>query len=101
LTEYITKIFDKINFEKHNFHIDFHLILEGKEKVYINDLISNQYIQEDYKNDRLTFKSKKKNKIVLQKNDFIVIYPHEYHQPNVKVFISQKVKKLVFKIKIK
>lgn len=103
IEEYETKAIGDAKFESHDKYIDIQLLLFGTESIYYTsreDLsILNSY---DTTRD-ITFYADNVEKylgITLDGSNFMMIFPHEAHAPQVSINnSSQKVLKVVAKIK--
>ena len=102
--EYQTKIISDAKFETHDKYIDIQLLLSGKERIY---LTSRDGLTEanPYNSEKdITFyidNISKADYVTVDTSNFIVIYPHEAHAPQVSNDgIPHNVKKVVFKLKI-
>lgn len=84
--EYTTKTHDKCKLEAHRKYIDIQVMLDGVEELDYTDIegleVSEAY---DETRDIVFFKSADRvlNKVVLESGKFIVLYPHEAHQPQM------------------
>lgn len=104
IEEYETKAIEDAKFESHDKYIDIQLLLFGTESIYYTsreDLsILNSY---DTTRD-ITFYADNVEKypsITLDGSNFMMIFPHEAHAPQVSINnSSQKVLKVVAKIKV-
>ena len=102
--EYSTKLLKDAEFETHDEYIDIQLLLSGVEKVAIADR-NCLNVSEPYDITRdITFYSDDVNNfpyVELDGTNFIMIYPHEGHAPQISIDDSvEKVLKVVLKIKI-
>lgn len=105
IEEYSTKDRKISNFELHKDYADIQILLDGKEEL---DICKNENIQEivEYNPTKdIAFYQKNDNiyeTIILDGTNFIYIEPEMLHRPQIKFKgNSQKVRKLVVKIKIK
>ncbi len=104
IEEYNTKVINDAKFESHDKYIDIQLLLSGTESIYYTSRdglsILNPY---DTSRD-ITFYSDNVEKypsITLDGSDFMMIFPHEAHAPQVSIDnFPQKVLKVVAKIKV-
>lgn len=100
---YITKNIDDAKFESHKNYIDIQILLSGKERVYVgsvNDMtISAPYSLEK---DIMFYEETVEpyDYITLGDSNFVMLFPHEAHAPQVAVLNPSEVKKVVVKIKI-
>lgn len=102
--EYFTKSPENCRLEAHKKYIDIQLLLEGQEEL---DYIStdNLIVNEDYDTNRdvMFFEPPKKrlNSVILTPGNFVLLYPHEAHMPQMNYGnTSTKVKKVVVKIQV-
>lgn len=104
IDEYTTKRHCECKLEAHKKYIDIQLLLDGAEELGFTSTegleISENY---DLARDVMFFTpcDQELNKIVLKKGNFILLYPHEAHQPQMAVNnLPSKVKKVVVKIPV-
>jgi len=92
--EYIGKE-DNDRFESHIKYIDIQYIIDGEELIYYSKDLPN--INENNEKDCYFTISKNKNVFKLSKNDFMIFFPGELHNPGIKSN-NNKIKKIVFKV---
>ena len=91
-------------FEAHKKYIDIQILLDGVEELdYIN--VEGLKVKEAYipERDIMFFDTPEKvlNRIILETGKFVLLYPHEAHQPQMAYKnIPSKVKKVVVKIPV-
>ena len=101
--EYITRNPSDAKYEAHKNYIDIQILLSGKEIIYIEETKNLSIdIKYDTEKDIMFFSESviEGLPIVLDGTNFVVIYPHEAHAPQVICGSGQKVLKVVIKIKI-
>lgn len=104
IEEYNTKDIEVASFESHDKYIDIQLLLKGSENIYYASR-DNLSIKVPYDETRdIAFYSDSIQGypyIKLDGTNFMMIYPHEAHAPQVSSGnLSQKVLKVVVKIKL-
>lgn len=104
IEEYQTKAIRDAKFESHDKYIDIQLLLSGCENIYYTSRDGLE-IQNPYDESRdISFYSDDVSKspyTTLDGTNFMMIFPHEAHAPQVSVDNSrQKVLKVVAKIKV-
>lgn len=104
IEEYNTKDIEVASFESHDKYIDIQLLLFGAENIYYTSK-ENLNIKTPYDTNRdIAFYSdsvKEYPFIKLDGTNFMMIFPHEAHAPQVSINSStQKVLKVVAKIKV-
>ena len=104
IEEYNTKNIEVANFESHDKYIDIQLLLKGSENIYYASR-DNLSVKVPYDETRdIAFYSDSIQcypYIKLDGTNFMMIYPHEAHAPQVSSGnLSQKVLKVVVKIKL-
>ncbi|MPQ42666.1 YhcH/YjgK/YiaL family protein [Clostridium tarantellae] len=101
IVEYETQNREDRFWEAHKKYIDLHLMLKGKEIIDMN-FIDNLEIK-DYQeeSDFLPLEGNESAYVTLENNDFLVCYPEDAHRTAIKVDKKEKIKKAIFKIKIK
>ena len=102
--EYTTKTLENCKLEAHKKYIDIQILLDGVEELdYIN--VEGVKVKEAYipERDIMFFDTPEKvlNRIILGTGKFVLLYPHEAHQPQMAYKnIPSKVKKVVVKIPV-
>lgn len=101
---YDTKNINDTRFESHEKYIDIQILLSGKEDIFYTSK-SDLSIEIPYNIEKdITFYSENVmlfNKVTLDGSNFVILYPHEGHAPQVCTGKkSYNVKKVVVKIKI-
>lgn len=101
LIEYETKEEEERFWESHKKYIDLHFILEGKEFIGYEQF-NRMKVKENYHeaDDYYLLEGNLQSKVLLQKDDFMILYPEDVHMTALKVDESERVRKVVFKIKI-
>lgn len=100
---YTTKMISDGKFEAHNKYIDIQILLNGRELIYYTgktELTVN--VPYDEEKD-ITFYSQSVSKypsIKLDGLNFVMLFPHEAHAPQICDRIPSEVKKVVVKIKV-
>ena len=82
--------------EAHRKYLDIHLVLEGEEILYIND-INNMKSTKEYEDDYELFDGEKQQEIILRPGYFLALYPNEVHKTAIELSNPASLKKLVFK----
>ena len=103
--KYETKLIEKAKFEAHNDYVDIQILLQGNENIFITDK-NILTVSAPYDKDRdICFYSDKLNSsmsVRLDSSNFVVIFPHEAHAPQVSINeIPEEVLKVVVKIPVK
>lgn len=101
IEEYPTK--ESGYFEAHKNYIDIQLLLEGEEIIEYTTLEGLEVKDEYNPAKDIAFFRDGQNKILklpLTKGFFVLLYPHDAHKPQLISTKSQKVKKVVVKIKV-
>jgi len=80
--EYDTR--EPLRFEAHENYIDIQFIASGSEKIGLADL-ADLTVTEAYnpEKDITRLEGKSKNDFLMTAGDFMVIFPHEPHQPGI------------------
>lgn len=89
-------------FENHKIHTDIHYCIKGTERIeLIFDKDSVNTLKEYDSNTDIEFFENDTAKVVvvLQENDFVVIYPDELHKPCCSVQENSELEKYIVKIK--
>ncbi|MCQ6281540.1 YhcH/YjgK/YiaL family protein [Bacillus sp. EB600] len=101
LLEYETKDAENRFWESHKKYIDLHYILEGTEFIGYEQF-ERMNIKEEYNtaDDYYLLEGSLHSKVRLQKGDFMICFPNDVHMTVIKVDEPEKVRKIVFKVKI-
>lgn len=97
----IAQMEEDMTFECHRKYMDIHINLEGYEYIYISDksnlIVKNEYnIDEDYE---LFLSRENSSKILLKKDNVIIIDANEAHKPGI-FAETEQIKKIVIKVRI-
>lgn len=104
IEEYETKSADIIGkFESHKDYIDIQILLSGEEKIYITSKAPLSVLEpynptrdiEFYTEDITSYPY-----VTLDGSNFVMLFPHEAHAPQIAFKNPQKVLKAVVKIKV-
>ena len=86
IEEYETKNISKAKFEAHKKYIDIQVLLSGCERIYVKSIRDLRYpLLYDNNKDIMFFEDDIKNSdyVTLDGTNFVLIYPHEAHAPQV------------------
>jgi len=105
IEKYTTKLSEDAKFEAHKKYIDIQILLNGQEQIHVTDKKS-LHTSIPYNNEKdIIFYSdpiKEYPAIKLDGTNFIMLFPHEAHAPQVSIAEDrQEVLKVVVKIKTK
>lgn len=101
IVEYETTNVENRFWEAHRYYLDLHLMLDGKEKIDVNftdNLEQKEFVEKD---DFLPMEGKENGFVILEEGDFLLCYPKDAHRTAVQVEDPMKIKKAIFKIRIK
>ena len=89
------------SWETHNRYIDLQFVAQGSEKIYWTN-IEGLTIEKPYddKSDCALFTGRQGTGIKLSDNHFMILFPKDAHKPGCIWDKSQRVKKIVVKIKV-
>jgi len=101
LNEYETKAAEECFWEAHQKYLDFHFILEGKENIAV-DHIEHQRVKEAYNDekDAVFFDGDVHSIITMNPGDAMICFPEDSHMAGIIAEESQKVRKVVLKVKM-
>ncbi len=100
-----TKPLSEAKYEAHRQYVDVQLIIEGKERICVEDLDTMRkgkcYQEYTDESDVELYESNDKGiEHILESGDFLILFPKDAHMPGVCVDTPRKVKKAVIKIKV-
>lgn len=101
IAEYETTAPENRFWEAHREYLDLHLMLRGPEQIdvnFIDNLKQEEYVPED---DFLPLSGEPNSHVVLNEGDFFLAYPADAHRTAVAVTGPVKIKKAIFKIRIR
>ena len=101
IVEYETTTAEKRFWEAHRQYLDLHIMLHGNEQIdvsFIDKMEQKPYVEKD---DFLPLEGNPNSHFVLTDGDFLLCYPKDAHRTAVAVSAPEKIKKAIFKIKIK
>lgn len=104
IEEYHTKLLKDAKFEAHNKYIDIQILLDGREQIFVTDRKKlTESIPYNQDKDIIFYADSviDHQPIFLDGTNFVVLYPHEAHAPQVAIAEKpEKVLKVVIKIKL-
>ena len=102
IESYNTKTLSEARYEKHNKYIDIQLLLDGEEYIYYKDAKSlSDALYNEEKDIAFYSEIVSGDYIKLDGSNFMMIFPHEAHAPQVcEGSQYKKVLKVVLKIKV-
>ena len=99
---YLTKKKESGHFESHKRYIDVQYIIKGHEIIIVEEASALDIEKEyEYDKDIVFYKSSGRGtEYMLEKNDFLILFPGDAHMPCVCEDSPSFVKKIVFKIPV-
>ncbi len=99
---YKTKLLENASYEAHEKYIDIQILLSGEERIYYTDRNKLDIeIPYNESKDIVFYKNEVKGDFAtLNGSNFVMLFPHEAHAPQVFINKESEVKKVVVKIKI-
>ncbi len=102
VSEYTTRSIEDSKWEAHKQYIDFQLVLEGIEKIFVSDINKMKLGEYNPEKDYLPCDGETEVCYMLDKNTGILLMPEDAHMPGISVENkTSNVKKAVFKIPVK
>ena len=107
LGKYFTKSENEKFWESHKKYLDVQIMINGTEKVAINDIRNMEVKSFDEEKDLTILEGDKAFDIIMKTGDVLVFFPNDVHKPELNVSenddsgnIRKIVTKVVFKIEI-
>ncbi|MED1468941.1 YhcH/YjgK/YiaL family protein [Bacillus salipaludis] len=101
LIEYETKTPQERFWESHKKYLDVHYLLEGTEQIGLEPFDQMEIKQPyDEQDDYYLLEGNLKSAATLQQGDFMILFPQDAHMTGIKVDTPEKVRKIVFKVKL-
>ncbi|ERK49173.1 YhcH/YjgK/YiaL family protein [Leptotrichia wadei] len=108
--KYFTKKEEDKFWESHKKYLDVQIMIDGSERVAINDIRNMREKSFDSERDLVILEGNKLFDIVIGNGDVLVFFPNDVHKPELDIFNSENeekcednkkiVTKVVFKIEI-
>ena len=108
--KYFTKSENEKFWESHKKYLDVQIMIDGSERVAINDIRNMREKSFDPERDLVILEGNKLFDIVIENGDVLVFFPNDVHKPELDIFNSENeekcednkkiVTKVVFKIEI-
>ena len=100
VSEYDSKKPEDCRLESHQIYTDIQYLVSGKELIGFETL-RNQAVTIEYNSEKdIAFYQGEGTPILIEAGMFAVFFPHDVHRPCMMVDQSEKVKKVVIKVKI-
>ena len=108
--KYFTKSENEKFWESHKKYLDVQIMIDGSERVAINDIRNMREKSFDSKRDLVILDGDKMFDVIIENGDVLVFFPNDVHKPELDILDSENeeecenkkkiVTKVVFKIKI-
>ena len=108
--KYFTKKENDKFWESHKRYLDVQIMIDGSERVAINDIRNMREKSFDSERDLIILDGDKMFDVVIENGDVLVFFPNDVHKPELDIFNSENeekcednkkiVTKVVFKIEI-
>ena len=99
--EYDTITDEESFFEAHEKFLDIHIMLSGSERVEIASPKALEVFRSEEENDFWGYRGKGDYSLILAPGSFLVVFPDDAHKIKMQIGKSERVRKAVFKVKIK
>lgn len=101
IVEYETTLAENRFWEAHRNYLDVHYMLDGEEQIDLNFIENMQ--QKDFveAEDFLPMDGEPNSHVILNAGDFLICYPDDGHRTAVQTEEPQRIKKAIFKVRIK
>lgn len=102
VSEYMTRLPEQGKWEAHIEYVDFQLLLEGEEYIYVSDINKMETSEYDPDRDYIQCFGETEETLVLDENTGVILMPEDAHKPCMSIDNTpMNVKKVVFKIPIR
>mgnify|MGYP003064564000 FL=1 len=108
--KYFTKKENDKFWESHKRYLDVQIMIDGSERVAINDIRNMREKSFDSERDLIILDGDKMFDVIIENGDVLVFFPNDVHKPELDIFNSENeekcednkkiVTKVVFKIEI-
>ena len=108
--KYFTKREEEKFWESHKKYLDVQIMIDGSERVAINDIRNMREKSFDSERDLVILDGDKMFDVIIENGDVLVFFPNDVHKPELDIFNSENeekcednkkiVTKVVFKIEI-
>ena len=108
--KYFTKKEEDKFWESHKKYLDVQIMIDGSERVAINDIRNMREKSFDSERDLIILDGDKMFDVIIENGDVLVFFPNDVHKPELDIFNSENeekcednkkiVTKVVFKIEI-
>ena len=108
--KYFTKREEEKFWESHKKYLDVQIMIDGIERVAINDIRNMREKSFDSERDLIILDGDKMFDVIIENGDVLVFFPNDVHKPELDIFNSENeekcednkkiVTKVVFKIEI-
>ena len=80
--------------------VDIHVMLRGKEKIFVNFMNRMQAGEFESDKDYLPLEGSESGYVLLQEGDFLICYPEDAHMTGIMTGQKEQIKKAIFKVQI-
>ena len=99
LAQYETKLPEEGFWEAHREYVDIHIMLKGKEKIFLNFVGRLQAGTFEKEKDFLPLEGSESGYVLLQEGDFLICYPEDAHMTGIMTEKKEMIKKAIFKVR--
>lgn len=100
LAEYETKLPEEGFWEAHRQYVDIHVMLRGKEKIFVNFINRMQAGEFEADKDYLPLEGSESGYVLLREGDFLICCPEDAHMTGIMTEQKEPIKKAIFKVRI-
>lgn len=98
--EYETKLPEEGFWEAHRQYVDIHVMLHGKEKIFINFIDRMKTGTYEAEKDYLPLEGSENGSVLLTEGDFLICYPEDAHMTGIMTEQKETIQKVIFKVQI-
>lgn len=98
--QYVTASASEKKFEAHRAYLDVHYLIDGTEQIHVAPIESLRCGEYDASGDFFLAEGEPTVRVTMRPGDFLVCYPEDGHCPGIRVNEPEKIRKVIFKVRL-